>query len=150
MFLKFYCLVSQWLHSDNFGQLFCITLPHGRVSSQHRGSCISLCPDLPLNVVGVSPEPCHVLAAPLLVQIWHFRWVFVVHRWAGAGCDSNRQGKGCEEEGSAPSEQFAAPGAQRWGMALLGTRCWNQGQWSLLAKLQQNLFPLSAGQWEDP
>lgn len=38
----------------------------GGEPSQYRGLFISLCPDLPLNLVGVSPEACDVLAAPLL------------------------------------------------------------------------------------
>lgn len=57
---------------------------------------LAVCPDLSLNQEesGSSPEACAVLAAPLPVQMWHFRGDFVLHRWAGPCWDSSRQGKG--------------------------------------------------------
>lgn len=54
-------LVSQWLHSFNFGQLFCTTQSHGRVPSQHRGSCISMYPELLLNFLWISM--CSILTS---------------------------------------------------------------------------------------
>lgn len=47
----------------------------------------------------------------LLVKIWHFRWLFVLHVWLGPHCESKRQWKMVElkKEDPAKFERFAAP-----------------------------------------
>lgn len=170
------CLVSEWLHSGNFGQLFCITLPHGRGALPVQRIVYQSVSWFATKFGGSFPRGMRCFGCTSPGSSDGF---FCVHSWAEPRCDSNRQGKGCQKESSAKSEHFllllehVLPQAEwlGWGLRMaLPAGCSvlrKEQEWSSVSfnsmrvstiipcqapGSSRTLFPLSAGEWgeKDP